>query len=232
MVASRPNNLWLGVVAGAVAGALFGALLGLPGPPLRRRPDHRRRRHRRLLHRADHYLSTEQVLEPYQNTLNAGLDLLALGDPAARQDPGHRAGAFRPERLRLPGDHPPRRHARSGLFQHPLGPAGAGRRRAPRGRRDRRYQRASVRYRNVILGGVIAGIGGAAFTIGSVGEFSADMTVGARLRRPGLHDLRSLASLRRSWRSAAVRVLDLAAVLARRAERADQLERSCRWRPT
>ncbi len=35
-----------------------------------------------------------------------------------------------------------------------------------------------TRYWNVILGGVIAGIGGASFTIGSVGEFSADMTAG------------------------------------------------------
>jgi general nucleoside transport system permease protein len=30
----------------------------------------------------------------------------------------------------------------------------------------------------VILGGVLAGIGGASFTIGSVGEFSAEMTAG------------------------------------------------------
>jgi len=36
----------------------------------------------------------------------------------------------------------------------------------------------TVRYRNVIWGGVIAGIGGAAFTIGSTGEFSSDMTAG------------------------------------------------------
>jgi simple sugar transport system permease protein len=36
----------------------------------------------------------------------------------------------------------------------------------------------SVRYRNVVLGGVIAGIGGAWFTIGNVGEFSAEMTAG------------------------------------------------------
>jgi simple sugar transport system permease protein len=35
-----------------------------------------------------------------------------------------------------------------------------------------------TRYSNVIIGGVIAGIGGASFTIGSVGEFSPEMTAG------------------------------------------------------
>jgi simple sugar transport system permease protein len=35
-----------------------------------------------------------------------------------------------------------------------------------------------TRYQNVILGGVIAGVGGATFTIGSVGQFSAGMTDG------------------------------------------------------
>lgn len=36
----------------------------------------------------------------------------------------------------------------------------------------------AVRYRNVILGGAIGGLGGASFTIGSTGEFTADMTAG------------------------------------------------------
>ncbi|MGA8297290.1 MAG: ABC transporter permease, partial [Acidimicrobiales bacterium] len=35
-----------------------------------------------------------------------------------------------------------------------------------------------TRYKNVIIGGAIAGIGGAAFTVGSIGEFSAGMTAG------------------------------------------------------
>ncbi len=35
-----------------------------------------------------------------------------------------------------------------------------------------------VRYRNVILGGIVAGIGGASFTIGSTGQFSSNMTAG------------------------------------------------------
>jgi ABC-type uncharacterized transport system permease subunit len=36
----------------------------------------------------------------------------------------------------------------------------------------------AVRYRNVILGGAIGGIGGASFTIGSTGQFTAEMTAG------------------------------------------------------
>ena len=35
-----------------------------------------------------------------------------------------------------------------------------------------------VRYRNVILGGLVAGIGGAYFTLGSVGSFDKNMTAG------------------------------------------------------
>jgi ABC-type uncharacterized transport system permease subunit len=35
-----------------------------------------------------------------------------------------------------------------------------------------------TRYRNVILGGIVAGIGGAYFTLGSVGRFDQDMTAG------------------------------------------------------
>jgi simple sugar transport system permease protein len=35
-----------------------------------------------------------------------------------------------------------------------------------------------VRYRNVIIGGLIAGVGGAALTIGSVGQFGKDMSAG------------------------------------------------------
>ncbi len=36
----------------------------------------------------------------------------------------------------------------------------------------------AVRYRNVLLGGVLAGLGGAFFTIGSTGEFGKNLTVG------------------------------------------------------
>jgi simple sugar transport system permease protein len=35
-----------------------------------------------------------------------------------------------------------------------------------------------TRYSNVIIGGALAGIGGAYFTIGSIGEFTTDMSAG------------------------------------------------------
>ena len=35
-----------------------------------------------------------------------------------------------------------------------------------------------ARYSNVVIGGALAGIGGAAFTLGSIGEFSTDMSAG------------------------------------------------------
>jgi simple sugar transport system permease protein len=35
-----------------------------------------------------------------------------------------------------------------------------------------------ARYSNVIMGGVLAGLGGASFTVGSIGEFNSDMTAG------------------------------------------------------
>ncbi len=36
----------------------------------------------------------------------------------------------------------------------------------------------AVRYRNVVLGGIVAGVGGASFTIGSTGQFAYNMTAG------------------------------------------------------
>jgi len=37
---------------------------------------------------------------------------------------------------------------------------------------------ARIRYQNVVLGGLVAGIGGASFTIGSTGQFAPNMTAG------------------------------------------------------
>ena len=68
-----------------------------------------------------------------------------------------------------------------------------------------------TRYVNVIIGGMIAGIGGAYFTIGSVGRFDQNMTVGQGLHRPGSHDLRQVDSHRRLPLFAAVRLRRFAA---------------------
>lgn len=176
LVASATNDLWLGLIAGALGGALLGALLAFLS----------------IRYSADQiivgvvidalalgltdYLSTA-VLEPYQNSLNTGITFSSWAIPGLDKIPivgpvifdqnvfvylaiillvGLTNGLFRTRwglRVRAVGEHP---EAAETVGISVL----------------------RTRYRNVILGGVIAGIGGAAFTIGSVGEFTADMTSG------------------------------------------------------
>ena len=177
MIGSWTGDLWLAVLSGAAAGAIFGWLLAFLA----------------LRYGADqiiigvvidafalgltNYLLYE-VLTPYQSTLNTGITFSDLADPAAIEDPDRRPGPVRPELLRLPGRRPPRRCQRRPV-QDPLGPAGTARSASTRGRRRRSGCNViRTRYSNVILGGVLAGIGGAYFTIGSIGEFTTDMTSG------------------------------------------------------
>lgn len=176
MIGSASGNLWLGVLGGAVAGALFGALLAFLA----------------LRYGADQIIVgvvivafctgltnflTEQVLTPDQTTLNSPntfgpiaiplLSKIPLLGPIVFDQNVFVYGAailliviqvalFRTRwglRVRAVGEHP---RAAETVGIHVL----------------------HERYRNVILGGVIAGIGGASFTIGSIGEFSAGMTAG------------------------------------------------------
>jgi simple sugar transport system permease protein len=176
MIASASGNLWLGLVCGALAGGLLGGLLAFLS----------------LRYAADqiivgivinafalgltNYL-TDTLLVPYQNTLNSGPTFSPIAIPLLDKIPilgpdvfdqnifvyiaavllvVITTGLFRTRwglRVRAVGEHP---EAAETVGIHVL----------------------SVRYRNVIWGGVIAGIGGAAFTIGSTGEFSSDMTAG------------------------------------------------------
>jgi simple sugar transport system permease protein len=176
MIASASGDLWLGLVCGAIAGGLLGGLLAFLS----------------LRYAADqiivgivinafalgltNYL-TDTLLVPYQNTLNSGpifgpvaiplLDKIPIVGPDVFDQNifvyiaivllvALTTGLFRTRwglRVRAVGEHP---EAAETVGIHVL----------------------TVRYRNVIWGGVIAGIGGAAFTIGSTGEFSSDMTAG------------------------------------------------------
>ena len=176
MVASASNDLWLGLLAGAVGGSLLGAMLAFLS----------------IRYAADqiivgvvivalatgltNYL-TLTLLAPYQNTLNTGLVFSSWPIPLLDKIPiigpdlfdqnlfvylaiillvTIQTGLFRTRwglRVRAVGEHP---EAAETVGIKVL----------------------RVRYRNVILGGLIAGIGGAAFTIGSVGEFSSQMTAG------------------------------------------------------
>jgi simple sugar transport system permease protein len=176
IIASASGDLWLGLACGALAGGLLGGLLAFLS----------------LRYSADqiivgivinafalgltNYL-TDTLLVPYQNTLNSGPTFSPIAIPLLDKIPiigpdvfdqnifvylaivllvVLTTGLFRTRwglRVRAVGEHP---EAAETVGIHVL----------------------TVRYRNVIWGGVIAGIGGAAFTIGSTGEFSSDMTAG------------------------------------------------------
>ncbi|MDA8292109.1 MAG: ABC transporter permease [Actinomycetota bacterium] len=176
MIGSVSGDLWLGVLAGAAAGAAFGWLLAFLA----------------LRYGADQIIVgvvivafctgltnflTEQVLTPYQTTLNSPQTFSPIAVPLVDKIPivgpvlfdqnvfvylaavlvvSVNVALFRTRwglRVRSVGEHP---HAAETVGIHVM----------------------SVRYRNVVLGGLIAGIGGASFTIGSVGEFSSEMTAG------------------------------------------------------
>lgn len=176
MIGSWTGDLWLGLLFGMAAGALFGALLAFLS----------------LRYGADqiivgvvivafctgltNYL-TAQVMTPYAQTLNSPstfapwkiplLDKIPIAGPvlfdqnmfvylAAILVLVVQTGLFRTRwglRVRSVGEHP---RAAETVGLKVIG----------------------TRYSNVILGGAIAGIGGASFTIGNVGQFSAGMTSG------------------------------------------------------
>lgn len=176
IVASASGSLWLGVIAGAAAGALLGAILavfaikylvdqivvgvvlnvfatGLTG-----------------------YLY-DRVMIPYQNTLNSpstfrqinipGLSRIPIVGPVLFEGTIFlylafaivillQVGLFRTRwglRVRAVGEHP--------VAAETVG-----------------IRVLFTRYRNVILGGLVAGIGGAYLSIGSVGPFGKNISSG------------------------------------------------------
>ena len=56
-----------------------------------------------------------------------------------------------------------------------------------------------MRYVNVVLGGMVAGLGGAYFTVGSVGRFDEVLTAGKGLYRPGRDDFWQVDSVWSVW---------------------------------
>jgi simple sugar transport system permease protein len=176
MLGSATHNLWIGMLGGAAAGAAMGALLAFLA----------------LRYQADQIIVgvvivtfatgltnflTEQVLNNNQETLNSPsvfqpiavplLDRIPLIGPIVFQQNVFfylaiallvviQVGLTRTRwglRVRAVGEHP---EAAASVGINVL----------------------AVRYRNVILGGAIGGIGGASFTIGSTGQFTAEMTAG------------------------------------------------------
>lgn len=176
MIGSATGVLWLGVLAGAVAGALFGALLAFLA----------------LRYGADQIIVgvvivafctgltnflTETVLTPYQATLNSPSTFSPLGIPGLDKVPVlgpvlfYQNVFFYGAVVLLVVVHVALFYTRWGLRSRAVSEH-------PRAAETVGIHVLSVRYRNVVLGGVIAGIGGASFTIGSIGEFSAGMTAG------------------------------------------------------
>jgi ABC-type uncharacterized transport system permease subunit len=175
VVASATGSIWAGVAAGAAAGVLFGWLLAFLT----------------LRYGADQIIvgvlidafalgftnfMLEQVLSPHENLNSPGTfsnvaipglsKIPILGPTLFDQNVFVYAaavllvvvnlGLFRTRwglRVRAVGEHP-RAAATVGIHV------------------------VSVRYRNVLLGGLVAGLGGASFTIGSTGQFSSDMSAG------------------------------------------------------
>ena len=176
IVASGTGSLWLGLVSGALAGSLVGALLaGF----------------------AIGYLVNQVVLGVVINTLILGLTGYLYDDlMIPYQDTLNSPATFSAIKLPLLGDIPilgpvffdstvflyltyvALAGVQVGLFstrwglrtraigEHPVAADTVG------------IQVTAMRYRNVIAAGVIAGIGGAYFTIGSVGSFGKGMSSG------------------------------------------------------
>jgi general nucleoside transport system permease protein len=176
IVTSVTGSLWLGLVCGALAGSLVAVLLAVFA----------------IGYRVDQVvlgvvLNTlvlgltgylfDDLMVPYQNTLNSPSTFSAVKIPLLGDIPiigpvffdatvflyityvalaGVQVGLFGTRwglRTRAIGEHP--------IAADTVG-----------------IDVIAMRYRNVIAAGLIAGIGGAYFTIGSVGSFGADMTSG------------------------------------------------------
>jgi len=176
MIGSWSNNVWLGLVCGAGAGALFGWLLAFLA----------------LRYGADqiiigvvidafalgltNYLLYE-VLTPYQATLNTGITFSAWRVPLVSKIPIAGPALFDQNffvylaAILLVSVNVALFRTRWGLRVRSVGEH-------PRAAETVGLNVIRTRYSNVIIGGALAGIGGAQFTIGSIGEFTTDMSAG------------------------------------------------------
>ena len=176
MVASASGNLWLGMISGALAGCLVGALLAvfaigyavdqiILGVVLNT-----------LIIGLTGYLY-DDLMVPYANTLNSASTFNAIRIPLLADIPII-GPVFFDATIFLYLTYLALALVQVGLFatrwglrtravgEHPVAADTVG---------IRVY---AIRYRNVILSGVLAGIGGAYLTVGSVGTFTKDMSSG------------------------------------------------------
>ncbi len=176
MIGSWTQNLWLGLLAGAVVGALIGLLLAflslryavdqiIVGVVLVA-----------LATGLTNYL-TNQLLNPFQGTLNSPSTFPALPIPILDKIPvvgpvlfDQNIFVYLAVVLVVAIDIALFR-ARWGLRVRSVGEH-------PEASQSVGISVVRTRYRSVVLGGAVAGVGGVAFTLGSVGEFSVGMSAG------------------------------------------------------
>jgi len=176
MVASGTGSLWLGLISGALAGALVGALLAAFAIGYRVDQVVLGVVINTLILGLTGYLY-DDLMVPYANTLNSPATFSPIKLPLLGDIPiigpvffdstiflylvyialaGVQVGLFATRwglRTRAVGEHP--------IAADTVG-----------------ISVIAMRYRNVIAAGLIAGIGGAYFTIGSVGSFGKDLSSG------------------------------------------------------
>ena len=176
LVGSATTNLWLGLVAGVLAGGVVGVLLAVLA----------------IRYQVDQIVVgvvlnlfalgltgflTDRVLIPHQQTLNTPNVFGSVKIPLLSKIPLIGPVLFDQNvfiylmYVLLVVLHVALFHSRWGLRvravgEHPLAADTVG------------IPVLAVRYRNVILGGMMAGLGGAYFTLGSVGSFAKNMTSG------------------------------------------------------
>jgi general nucleoside transport system permease protein len=176
LVGSATGSLWLGLVAGVLVGGLLGAVLAVLS----------------IRYQVDQIVAgvvlnlfalgltgflTDRVLVPNQQTLNTPNVFDPIQIPLLSKIPVIGPVLFDQNIfvylmfVLLAVIHVALFRTRWGLRVRAVGEH-------PRAADTVGIRVLAVRYRNVILGGMTAGLGGAYFTLGSVGSFSKDMTSG------------------------------------------------------
>jgi general nucleoside transport system permease protein len=176
IVASGTGSLWLGLVSGALAGSLVGVLLAVFAIGYRVDQVILGVVLNTLILGLTGYLY-DALMVPYANTLNSPATFSAIKIPLLGDIPII-GPVFFDSTIFLYLTYIALASVQVGLFstrwglrtraigEHPVAADTVG------------INVIAMRYRNVIAAGVIAGLGGAYFTIGSVGSFGKDMTSG------------------------------------------------------
>jgi len=176
IVASGTGSLWLGLVSGALAGSLVGLLLAVFAIGYRVDQVVLGVVINTLVLGLTGYLYDDLMI-PYQNTLNSPATFSAIKIPLLGDIPIVGPVLF-DSTIFLYLTYLALASVQVGLYstrwglrtraigEHPIAADTVG------------IQVTAMRYRNVIAAGIIAGIGGAYFTIGSVGSFGKDMSSG------------------------------------------------------